>query len=170
MGANSYRDYTVDLKPFDDNLDRAQALPSLAHTRIKDFYDSVYVRFAVRGGGKYYLRVAPNYSLNTTLTAVMIDRLRGPASKWDAAPLPFMGTVDYGPPAVPKASPLPGTPPASAAVVGAAQALWSALDRKVDDAGAVALQQPYRLLAYRAVAAGNHAPVLLANWRWKLPL
>lgn len=56
------------------------------------------------------------------------------------------------------------------------QGLWNGLDAANGQANSVGLQWPYRIMAYRAALAAEGPPLvegpplLLSNWRWKLPL
>jgi len=171
-GANRYRDYVVELKPYLDSLPLAEAQPSLAKTRVRDFWHGVYKRFIVQGPGKFWIKIARNNSHNTILSAILIDKLQGPETPYDRLPLPWMDQVRYEAPRVlavdqtsptnasTKASTLEsGTPePATSGLRGlaprstAAVQLWGELDSAYSRSDAAAFQWPYRLLSYRALA------------------
>jgi len=162
-GDNRYRDYLVQVKPYRKSLEAADAAPTLAQARVRSFWGGVYEQFAVKSPGDYYLKVCRNYSHNTILSAILIDKLAGEQSVTDSEPLAYMNQVRYDPasPEVKKNNNRP---------VAAAIALWSALDGSYNLAGATNLQLPYRLLSYRAVQAAGGQQSLLANWRWHLQM
>lgn len=115
-GNNRFRDYLVEVRPHADKLEDALKLPVLAQTRVRDFWGGYYKSFIVRGPKPapvpesyfsepvkpYYIRIARNYSFNTILQSVLIDKLRVDSGKAtlnveDRSALPFMGKVFYYP-------------------------------------------------------------------------
>lgn len=95
---NSQRDFTLELKPWQEDLETADAQPTLARTRVENFWGGVYKSFVVRGPSKYWVKLARNYSKNTIISAVLMDKLKGPVNIRDAWPLGWMGGVHYDPP------------------------------------------------------------------------
>jgi hypothetical protein len=68
---NRYRDFRLVIKNHsDDGLDRE---PTLASSRVVDFWAGVYKCFAVQGPADLTVRVSRNYSLNAIFTAMMLD-------------------------------------------------------------------------------------------------
>ncbi len=77
-GDNRYRDYLIQIKPDRDTVEAAGDAPTLAQARVKDFWGGVYEQFALTGPARYQVRVGRNYSLNTILAGVFLDKLGGP--------------------------------------------------------------------------------------------
>ena len=75
-GHNRFRDYGMQLKADAPDVRRADALPAIASARVRDFRGGVYKRFIVHGPARYWLQVDKNYSFNTILQAVFLDKLR----------------------------------------------------------------------------------------------
>jgi len=197
-GDNRFRDYLLEVKNWNPRIDKAEASPTLAKARVRDFWGPVYKQFWVVGPNKYYIKIGKNNSHNTILQSVMLDSLtgKGPttadilrsirasgtvlpanatiASKPRSDPyhLDEMGEVQYNPP------PLSDLPNLSVTQKIAAD-LWKQMDEAYLQQTGVALQNPYRLLAYRAVTkmAQSKDPSQTAalsnltdNWRWRLKL
>ena len=77
---NRMRDYRLSLRshPLNlalDNIDEFETWPELAKGRIRDFRGGVYKRFLVRGPQAITIRVNRNYSFNTILSGVFLDKL-----------------------------------------------------------------------------------------------
>ena len=73
-GANRFRDYLIGIHRV-ASLESPTTGPALARARIVNFSAGVYQRFIVRGPGCYVVRISKNYSLNTILCGVMLDRM-----------------------------------------------------------------------------------------------
>ncbi len=177
-GVNRTRDYLVELRtPFEgtyyqDERDvrrMVRRLPDavfeetevLATCRVKHFWGGVHQRFAVRGPGRYLLRMCRNDSFNVEVNAVMLDRLTdGPRADEDAPPWrkPIAGQTprymwgeEMGVPPVPETR-----RPADRPAVAASTAVAAEIARLLDDRPSPA-QLPdarrLRLLALRAAAA-----------------
>ena len=155
---NRIRDYLVEVKPYRKTPEAAEAAPTLARARVRNFWGGVYEQFAVKSPGVYCIKISRNGSFNTILSGVFIDKVAGPQTVEDGEALAFMNGVHYDPPAV-------GAVPKTAAA-SAAMALWKSLDGYED----VQAQEADQVLAYRALASSGASPALLANWRWKLGL
>ena len=209
-GENRYRDYLVELKPYVakgeedaqqraglsppqatgelEDLVAAAALPDLARARVRNFRGGVYPQFVVRGPAQFLIRVGKNNSLNTICSGLFVDNLTGPAYPEDARPMLAMGDVQCQAP--PPTLYLAGSPVTSPGLgsqtLQTARGLWAALDAGAGQRGALGLQEPYRVFAYRAVSADSMAwirefpqpppdkrvdsSLLLGNWRWNLHL
>ena len=59
----------------------ADAQPTIVRTRVRDFRGGVYKNLVVSGPGRYWVKIAKNYSFNTICSGTFIDRLQGPATK-----------------------------------------------------------------------------------------
>lgn len=176
-GDNRCRDYTIEIKPDALTPAQADALPTLAHARVVNFWGGVYKQFVVRSPGAYWVKIGKNNSLNTIISAVLIDKLRGRQTATDQMPSAYMNQVRFDPPDPVQAALVPAqgsTNQASAKPEGklasAATQLWAALDSAYASPQSLPLQHSYGLLAYRAEAQGGGSDALLGNWRWGLGL
>jgi hypothetical protein len=99
VDVNRMRDHVVEVHPFYKDLKAADARRTvLARTRVRDFCGGVYKQFLVNGPGKYHVRIARNNSLNTMVSAVLIDRLAGAPGEAESQPLAWMVGLRYEPP------------------------------------------------------------------------
>lgn len=78
-GNNRLRDYRFSIRSHPqgvalNNIDGFAAQPELAHGRIRDFWGGVYKRFLVRGPQTLTVQVSRNYSFNTILAGVFLDK------------------------------------------------------------------------------------------------
>ena len=185
-GNERFRDYTVDLLPYRESQEAVQAAAPLTHARMENFWGGVYESFLVRGPSRYILRIGKNYSVNTLLTAVFLDRIGGLKTRRDCNA--WMGGVRYAPPdpdapvapdphlldkllaGAKLASLTKEQSPQNQQVIAAARALWDALDAAQADPAALPVQLLGRRLAYRAAVAAGAPDTLQAAWRWTLHL
>ncbi len=77
---NRLRDYRLSLRSHPlgvalDDIDGFEQWPELAHARILDFRGGVYKRFLMRGPQTLTVRVSRNYSFNTILAGVFLDKV-----------------------------------------------------------------------------------------------
>lgn len=192
---NGQRDYVIAIKPWQEVLQGADDRRALAHARVVNFWGGVYQSFVLRGPSKYWVKIGRNYSKNTIVSAVLMDKLKGPSNMRDNWPLGWMGGVRYNPPD--PDAPIPPDPhlldkllamqaagihpPAKTAaqikadekntgIASAARAAWSTLDDAWDQAGSTDAQLEDRLLAFRAADQADAPSALLGNWRWNLRL
>jgi hypothetical protein len=186
-GNERLRDYTVDLLPYRESAEAVQAAAPLAHARMENFWGGVYESFLVRGPSRYVLRVGKNYSFNTLLTALFIDRIGGLKTRRDCNA--WMGGVRYAPPDPDAPTPpdphlldkllagngkfassIGGASPThqNQKIIAAARALWDALDAAQASSAALPYQLPGRRMAYRAAVAAGASDALQADWRWTL--
>ena len=158
------RDYLLELKPYVSDPAKWDAQPTLAQCRVHDFWGGVYKNFVVRGPGEYHFKVGRNYSYNTMMNAIFVDRLIGTGfAPSDNSWLPYMEHTRYDPPIVPQADPVQESPE-----LLKARELWASLDGAYAVNAGIAMQGEFRLAAYQAALAANAPPNLLANWRWKM--
>jgi hypothetical protein len=183
-GHNRLRDYLIDVKRGHESLLVAEESPTLARTRIKDFWGGVHKSFLLQGPGDYYFVLRKNNSFNTIVQSVTIDKLNGPPTEDEGSRDVWLGDVRHESPtpevmrelykAVLADATLQKTRPLAKADLVGAIALWNALDNAYDKSGNQDLQIPLRLLAYRtvhqAVGTVETGQALLKAWRWALPL
>ena len=148
-------------------LSRIDALPTLAHMRVTDFWGGVYKQFALRGPATFYFKVRRNHSNGTTMAGVMLDSLPDPQNAVVAPsqPLPWMNGVAYDAPAIED-----GANAANSQLLAAARNLWTGLDEAAWKKGGQSGQRPFRLQALRAAIAAGASPSLVANWKWNLQM
>jgi len=158
---NKFRDYDIQVLPWDENRDTARKATPVARARVCDFYGGVYKEFIINGPAHYLVRIARNRSFVTKLQGVFLDRLSGPAPENKKA-LPGFDKVEYNAPALENF-----TPPAEKPLFTAAYDLWSKMDEIFDKRGVIGLQIPLRVWAYRAAAADGAPVPLLTSWRWQ---
>ncbi|MDP6354607.1 MAG: hypothetical protein QF473_05890 [Planctomycetota bacterium] len=80
-GVNRFRDYWLHLKDSSFSPNRHtgwekafESAPTLARTRIHDFYCGVYKRFFVRGPSKLTARIGKGDSINAIVSGIFVDR------------------------------------------------------------------------------------------------
>ncbi len=190
LTAAQFSKHFTDLwKQREEVLEPLEAQPPLAKARVRDFWGGVYKSFVIAGPATYWVKVARNYSFNTIVSSVMLDKLAGPRTRGDDVGATFMGTVrdtppdpDAPPPLDPflldrvlagqNVTPLPKTDEDKARdrVVAAARRLWNAVEEKQGTREAALEGWALRFQALRTAQAANAPQVLAANWRWKLAL
>ena len=159
---NKLRDYDIQVLKPADTMELAMKETPMARARATDFWGGVYKQFAVAGPAKYMVRIARNRSYVTKLLGVFIDRAVEDASI-KRKPLPGFEKVNYTVPDLPDDLDTDNNP----ALLAAAD-LWDEIVKTADKRGAIGLQAPFGIWAYRAAAAAKAPPVLLANWRWQM--
>jgi hypothetical protein len=71
-------------------LSKVDETPTLARTRVSDFWGSVYKQFALRGPATFYFKVGRNHSNGVLVSGVFLDPMPSPAApKPTARPLPW---------------------------------------------------------------------------------
>jgi hypothetical protein len=187
-GANRFRDYIIEVyhtqekwgnhvNPDLVNPQFAKLGEKLTHeskpllrTRVRDFWGGVHKTFTVKGPGLYMVKIDRNYSLNTIVSSVTIDRLAG-TPKWsEKAWLPTPMEVEYEPLPIPEEfiSPLSEE----------AGNLWNRFEAANYKRRGQILYKPMRLPVYRAAIAAmpkdapiEHYDVTLAeSLKWRLKL
>lgn len=188
-GAEFAKHFTDLWKQREEILEPLEAQPPLAKSRVRDFWGGVYKSFVIVGPATYWVKVARNYSFNTIVSSVMLDKISGPKTYWDDDRATFMGTVrdtppdpDAPPPIDPflldkvlagqNVAPMPKTDEqkASERIVAAARRLWNAVEEKQGTREAALQGWALRFQALRAAQTADAPQVLGANWRWKLAL
>jgi hypothetical protein len=104
-GANRIRDYIIEIYPAKagwqgdpyytwrqyslDAEQTARKTTPIAKSRIRDFWGGVYKQFMLTRGF-YYVKIRRNYSFNTIISAVAVERLQGGKTHGEAAGIPFV--------------------------------------------------------------------------------
>jgi hypothetical protein len=163
QGNNRFRDYTIEIynsprdwgdgpsygedgnrrkfSKFSEPIARAEK--PLAKCRVRDFWGGVYKQFAVTGPANYLVKIRRNYSFNTIVSAVMVDRLYGEQTKFEKFGAPPLQYMDYLPPPFPKCG---DDEPVGRLIIGT----WYRLDNKYNCAGIFELQRKRRVALYQA--------------------
>jgi len=162
---NRRRDFLVELKNGDVPIPQADFAPTIARSRVYQFYTGVYKQFILAGPAKYYIKINRNYSMCTKLSAIFFDRLEGPVKPNVPEGVPIMGESQVKPPAM-------GQDPAASTNVAlrAAGEITAQLNKEWSNRGALAFQKPLRLEAIRLAASQGAGNDVLDNWRFALPL
>lgn len=162
---NRLRDYEIDVKPYVSNLDAALKSPILARARVRDFWGGVYKTFALRGPGRYWIHIRRNYSFNTIVSAIMLDKLYGPKTQADKyhVPMPDTNGKDYKPPYYKVYKD-------EEPDVLAASGLWKAIMQALPYRGTVRYMHAYRIFGCRILKMRCELHAWQRNWRWKMGL
>jgi len=184
--AQKYFDFR---KQREEILEPLEAQPPLAKARVRDFWGGVYKSFVIAGPATYWVKVARNYSFNTIVSSVMLDKIGGPRTNWDRLAMSNMGGLRDNPPDPDAPLPIDPflldkalagqlAPPHQETeedrvhknVVQAARRLWNALEEKQGTREAALQGWTLSFQALRAAQSAKAPQVLEANWRWKLAL
>jgi Two component regulator propeller len=130
----------------------------LTQQRVVNFWNPVYVRFAVSGPGEYMVHIDRNYSLNTELAGVFVDNADAPRTPFDDQAMVSFGGVNYQPPKVPQQY-IQQNPAFFSA--------WSDAQNAFGPAG-IGLRDQAQVLAYRYAFDHRALATLQENWRWEL--
>ncbi|MDR2642756.1 MAG: hypothetical protein LBC74_08170, partial [Planctomycetaceae bacterium] len=168
-GNNRMRDYSVEIYPSLQNWKMeewsrykssdwkiyskyAESLVSktspLAKFRVRDFWGGVHKQFVVTGQGYYFVKIDRNYSFNTIVSSVSIDRLHGKPTYEERMNfgIPCLPATYYDPPPLPKK--------VYETTNGHKTALlWKLLDDKYAVKGGIEVQRKNRIAAYQAAIA-----------------
>jgi hypothetical protein len=161
-GDAKYRDYDIQVFPAGDDLAKLQATTPLARARVTDFWGGVYKQFMICGPAAYAVRVGRNRSFGTRLGAIFLDRVTGDPPD-NPGHLPGFDIAPYDMPDQP--DDYHPTPLADAAVN-----LWGQLDDALALRGAVPLEMPLHIWAYRAAVAGQAPAAILERFRWEISI
>ncbi|MCX7046539.1 MAG: hypothetical protein NTX50_13770 [Candidatus Sumerlaeota bacterium] len=161
-GENRMRDYIIEIKPAALNGEPNDNSLPLAHCRIHDFWGGVYKQFLVTGPARYQLRILKNNSLNTIVSAVLIDRCLGDTPHKEERHFD-MAQVKYNPPDIPTTLVLSNAQPARQI-----RDLWNDLIALQDRKAISQYFVPFRSMAFRSAAGINAPQELLNNWKWNL--
>ena len=152
-GEDRFRDFIVEMQPKDD-------AEHVAFARVAEFWGGVYKRFYVAKPGTYLIRVLRNYSVNTILSGVFVDRIDDEGLKRRPQPLPGMYNIIYQP----SAPPAPVTDANTLSLMKLWQAGVSQLQSGTPAGRNLLLQ------VLRAAIQQQTALELQEQWRWQLAL
>ena len=155
-GLQRYRDYVLQLKPWNDEMTIAEAAPDLARCRISDFQNGTYASFSVSGPGRYWIKIGRHRSNVTKLSGVFIDRIGETVAPKGEFVVPSLRGETYQTQSAPAAA------ADENAIVTAARAAWLRLDERAARGEVVAerLDATLRVVARRARGGrgrGTHA-------------
>jgi hypothetical protein len=162
-GSNRYRDYLLEIRAhITDNAQVTTTDKPIALARVVNFRTAVYKSFVICGPAVYDVRVNRNGSINGMLSAIFVDKLAGKPDPSDELPLPCLHGADYESPKIEVT-----TDNTAGSLISSAMALLSALDSAYADRECASLQEPFRLLAYRAINASSADDGTLEAMRWQ---
>ncbi|HBT75453.1 MAG TPA: hypothetical protein DEB39_00690, partial [Planctomycetaceae bacterium] len=164
-GHNRHRDYMIEIyksptkQRWSDGLDwqifselaEHQVLrsPPLAKSRIRDFWGGVHKQFVVKGPEYYFVKIRKNYSFNTIVSLVALDRILGEETLHDRLGLsPWMGKVRCNPPEIPEHY--------TAQKATQARNLWLKSHEIADKQGQVGVYRKAQLTALRTARAPGY--------------
>jgi hypothetical protein len=179
-GMNRLRDYIVEVYPSENHQwqnyivsrqifariaeSQVTKLKPLLRCRINNFWGGVHKQFVINGPAKYFVKIDRNYSFNTIISAVTIDRLHGKPTWDESLGIPFLAQYPYEPPEIPKCF---ENNLARRAVI-----LWSQLDGSYDKLGNIEKQRESRIVALRGALSVVHDGVeeekLARSLKWRL--
>jgi frataxin-like iron-binding protein CyaY len=159
---NKFRDYTIEIYPTTTeqlSLKNWQTLSKyaelqtnrikpLAKSRIRDFWGGVHKQFIVRGPARYFIKVDRNYSYNTILSSISIDRLEGEATFHEQYGIPRLCEIKFEPPELPKKY--------ESNIGRRIGLLWNTLDVKYGVMGGIERQRKYRMAALYAASSNSN--------------
>jgi hypothetical protein len=141
----------------------------LFQTRVMEFWGGVHKSFYVNTPCRLLVKIDRNYSFNTVVSSVTIDRVTGKPSKRELQGLPTpMNSTVYDVPEIPNEFISP--------VAEEVTALWKKTDSVQGKIKGMIVANPMRVAAFRAAVAiaprdtpSEHYDVALANAiRWRL--
>lgn len=90
-----FRDYLVEQKGFHFNLESAMNSPTLSQTRISDYFGGVYKIFIVDDEGTLWTKIGSNWSFNTEVCGVMLNKLEGKVQHQCYDQLSYLGNYIF---------------------------------------------------------------------------
>jgi hypothetical protein len=117
--------------------------PPLAKSRMHDFWGGVHKQFVVTGGRYYFVKIDRNYSFNTILSSVSVDRLYGKPTWHETSQLGIqcLCEMPYEPPPLPESY--------ETGLGRQVGLLWKTLDDKYAVTGGMEQQRKGRIAAYQ---------------------
>jgi hypothetical protein len=116
VGHNRIRDYQIEIYPtsisptvtsewkkmsiYAEN--ETKKIKPLVKSRVCDFWGGVHKSFVLTGNNSYLVKIDRNYTYNTIISLVAIDRLIGPPTIHDSIGLPWLCRTPYQPPKLPE--------------------------------------------------------------------
>ncbi|MDR2170729.1 MAG: hypothetical protein LBP59_11355, partial [Planctomycetaceae bacterium] len=176
--ANRYRDYVIDVfaashtwttfdewEKFSEHAEKQTALFNpLAKTRVNNFWGGVHKYFVVTGPTKLYVKIDRNYSFNTILSSVTVDRLYGEPTMDEERGIPFMQMIPYEPPPIAEVY--------NTDVGHNIASLWNTMNNTYNKSGNIELQRKGRIAAYHAANGNKNVDEeiikLFKSLKWRL--
>jgi hypothetical protein len=182
-GANRFRDYIISIYPSTyhstQNLQitsenwhlisqqaelQTRTSTPLTSARIQNFWGGVYKQFIVKGQNSYFVKIDRNYSYNTILSAVMIDRMTGDKLPEELFGLPCMADVEYNPPEFPDHF--------YDNYGRRLLTLWNSLDAILERKNGINFQRKYKTAIYQAAIeyaqSDQQIAELATSFKWRL--
>ncbi|MDR0521264.1 MAG: hypothetical protein LBH00_05370 [Planctomycetaceae bacterium] len=194
-GNNRLRDYSIEIYPGPRDWKMHESLPfdpsdwvkhsefvekqvknisPLAKSRVQNFWGGVHKQFIVTGKNYYFVKIDRNYSYNTILSSVSVDRLTGKPTDEEPLGIPWLNELrnipeikknfQYGPPPLPE-----NTANGKGTLIGR---IWTLADGKYAMKGNVEWQRKARIAAYQTAARcadeGEDMQQLLKSLKWRL--
>ncbi|MDR1478958.1 MAG: hypothetical protein LBJ00_08450, partial [Planctomycetaceae bacterium] len=165
-GMNRLRDYVIEIYPAKEAWKGdpyytwrehskaaeqiARKMPPLAKSRVRDFWGGVYKQFMLTRGF-YYVKIRRNYSFNTIISAVMVERLQGNKTYAEG----LIPMVSHYLPSESRYKAIPPRFPQNIDSYEAWQVLvfWNNLDKIYAKVGGMAMQRKRRIAAYQKSVA-----------------
>ncbi|MDR1270822.1 MAG: hypothetical protein LBK82_15005, partial [Planctomycetaceae bacterium] len=163
-GANRMRDYIIEIYPAKegwkgnpyhnwrqyskDAEQVSRTMPLLAKSRVRDFWGGVYKQFLLPKGF-YYVKIRRNYSFNTIISAVIVERLMGERTHDENVDISFVSQF------LPKENRYKRVPPPFPKNLDSYEgwrivAFWNKLDNIYDKVGGMSMQRKRRIAIYQA--------------------
>ncbi|MDR2440051.1 MAG: hypothetical protein LBE12_11885 [Planctomycetaceae bacterium] len=158
-GHNRKRDYIIEIYPAKEGMKgnpydtwkqyskdaekTSRTGPLLAKSRVRDFWGGVYKQFLLPRGF-YYVKIRRNYSYNTIVSAVIVERLMGKPTHDESLVIPFVSMY------LPKGNRYGNIPPAFPNNLDTSEtwriiSFWNKLDYTYDKVGGMAIQRKRRI-------------------------
>ena len=143
-----------------ESLTRTSA--PLAKSRVKDFWGGVHKQFVVIGPGYYFVKIRRNYSYNTILSSISVDRLHGKPTRTEGPDygVPMLCQVPYDPPPLPMSY--------ESGLGRRIALLWNTSESKLDKVGSIALYRKSRIAAFGYGTDDGSIQQLADSLKWRL--
>ncbi|MDR1923902.1 MAG: hypothetical protein LBQ66_05975, partial [Planctomycetaceae bacterium] len=180
-GLNRFRDYLIEIypsekgcstvdsdRPIYSNYAESQTanITPLVKTRVKNFWHGTYKFFAVKGPGRYLVKIDRNYSFNTIMSGIFIQQIYGQPTEDTKYGIPKL-RAKYKPPEFPEYY--------EDAESMYYEEFWQELDQKYNNTDTIEHQTPNRIAIYTAAtrdAEQKNAPKdikeLAECFKWRL--
>ncbi|MGL6193829.1 MAG: two-component regulator propeller domain-containing protein, partial [Thermoguttaceae bacterium] len=136
----------------------------LAKSRMRDFWGGVHKQFIVTGPAYYFVKIDRNYSFNTILSSISVDRLIGEPTWHEKLGVPMLCEKTYEPPPFPASY--------SSGEGRQIGLLWKTLDEKFGFENGINIQQSGRVATYKAAISlgveDEEIDKLAKSLKWRL--
>ncbi|MDR1483312.1 MAG: hypothetical protein LBT09_00660, partial [Planctomycetaceae bacterium] len=162
-GYNRMRDYIIEIYPAKEGMKgnpyhtwrqyskdaekTSRTAPLLAKSRVRDFWGGVYKQFLLPRGF-YYVKIRRNYSYNTIVSAVIVERIMGKPTEDEIINIPLVSKF------LPKENRYRRVPPPFPKNLDTSESwrivsFWNKLDCTYDKVGGMAIQRKRRIAIYQ---------------------